>query len=150
MVRGEGLTFRPMTGADTDAAAAVEATVADSWSAEGIRAALACPAARCFVAERNGEFAGFAAFTLVCDEANLDALSVAAAHRRCGVARGLLCCAFAALLREGAAHLYLEVRSQNAPARALYAALGFAAIGLRRNFYANPADDAILMEKHLC
>ena len=45
--------------------------------------------------------------------------------------------------------MFLEVRAQNSAAQALYLSLGFVQTGLRRNFYATPADDAVLMQKTL-
>ena len=45
--------------------------------------------------------------------------------------------------------MFLEVRAQNSAAQALYRSLGFVQTGLRRNFYATPADDAVLMQKTL-
>ncbi len=143
------LCFRPRASGDVAGAAAVEAAAADGWSAAGIAAALASPAARCWVAAQGPTVLAFAAFTLAADEANLDALSVASAARRQGLARGLLTAALAALRAEGAAVCYLEVRRGNAPARALYAGLGFAEAGLRRNFYSAPREDAVLMKKEL-
>ena len=41
--------------------------------------------------------------------------------------------------------LFLEVRSRNIPARKLYTAYGFKEIGVRKNYYKNPQDDAIIM-----
>ena len=49
----------------------------------------------------------------------------------------------------GAQDVFLEVRAQNSAAQALYRSLGFVQTGLRRNFYATPADDAVLMQKTL-
>ena len=57
--------------------------------------------------------------------------------------------AFAALCLQGAQDVFLEVRAQNSAAQALYRSLGFVQTGLRRNFYATPADDAVLMQKTL-
>ena len=68
---------------------------------------------------------------------------------RHGVARALLDAAFRDLREEGAACIFLEVRTQNAPARALYTSLGFTQTGVRKGFYKNPADDAVLMKKPL-
>ncbi len=141
--------YGPMAPADAPGAAAIEAGVADGWSLAGIEGALAAPAARCWCARAGGQVAAFAAFTCAADEASLDALSVAPAWRRRGLARGLLTAALAALAAEGAAACYLEVRRSNTPARALYAALGFAPVGLRPRFYENPAEDAVLMKKEL-
>ena len=47
------------------------------------------------------------------------------------------------------AFLTLEVRQSNAPARALYEKLGYLQAGLRRNYYENPREDAIIMTKTL-
>lgn len=76
-------------------------------------------------------------------------VSTAPAFRRQGVARALLSWAFAALCLQGAQDVFLEVRAQNSAAQALYRSLGFVQTGLRRNFYATPADDAVLMQKTL-
>ena len=105
--------------------------------------------ARLFVAEAEGKVAGLAVFQLVCGEASLYAVSTAPAFRRQGVARALLSWAFAALCLQGAQDVFLEVRAQNSAAQALYRSLGFVQTGLRRNFYATPADDAVLMQKTL-
>ena len=163
------IQYRAMTVSDLPAAAAIEATVEDGWSESGILGALESSAARCFVAVAlpcgaqaacaqnepphspvaTGVICGFCACSLVCDTANLDAVSVAQTYRRRGIARGLLSFAAEALHRAGAQTLWLEVRSQNTPARALYGALGFTQNGLRRGFYTKPNDDAVLMEKRL-
>ena len=45
--------------------------------------------------------------------------------------------------------LTLEVRDSNAPAAALYASLGFAQIGLRKNYYQHPKEDARILRKEL-
>ncbi|MFQ9679441.1 MAG: GNAT family N-acetyltransferase [Ruthenibacterium lactatiformans] len=97
----------------------------------------------------RGKVAGLAVFQLVCGEASLYAVSTAPAFRRQGVARALLSWAFAALCLQGAQDVFLEVRAQNSAAQALYLSLGFVQTGLRRNFYATPADDAVLMQKTL-
>ncbi len=49
----------------------------------------------------------------------------------------------------GAQTVFLEMRAQNGAARALYASLGFVQTGMRRGFYTNPRDDAVLLQKSL-
>ncbi|MFR8255100.1 MAG: ribosomal protein S18-alanine N-acetyltransferase [Ruthenibacterium sp.] len=146
---GQVFSVRRMCPGDIPAAAAIEAVVPDGWSARAISEYAAMDASRCFVAASGQGVCGFAAFTCAAGEANLDALSVAAHTRRCGVARALLDAAFRDLREEGAACIFLEVRTQNAPARALYTSLGFTQTGVRKGFYKNPADDAVLMKKPL-
>ncbi|MEG2842689.1 MAG: ribosomal protein S18-alanine N-acetyltransferase [Ruthenibacterium sp.] len=143
------MIFKKLEPQEAAAVAAIEAQVADGWSENGILSALESAAVRCFIAKENDVVLAFCCFSLVAEEANLDALSVAAAARRRGVGTALLTFTFAALAAEDAQKIFLEVRSKNAAAIALYRKLGFAAIGTRRNFYANPADDAVIMEKNL-
>jgi ribosomal-protein-alanine N-acetyltransferase len=54
----------------------------------------------------------------------------------------------AVALEDGA--LFLEVRSSNTAARNLYQKLGFSEIGLRRNYYASPPEDGIVMRFQSC
>ena len=91
--------------------------------------------------------AALAVFQLVGEEANLYTISTAPALRRQGAARALLQYAFAQLAVQGAQIVFLEVRAQNAAARALYTALGFEEAGIRRGFYTKPNDDAVLMRR---
>lgn len=163
--------YRRMIPADVSAAAAIEAAVLDSWSADTIARTLHCPASHCFVAVAQGGHAalaidsgfsavclhapqtppqpeiicGFCACTLVADTCNLDAVSVAESHRRRGAGRGLVLHAMQTLRGAGAAYMWLEARSQNAAALSLYASLGFVQNGRRRGFYQDPDDDAVLM-----
>lgn len=146
---GPPVAFAPMEAADVAGAAGIEAGVADGWSADGIAAALTAPAARCWVARCGGAVAAFAAFTFAAGEANLDALSVAPAFRRQGIAGRLLSIALEELAAQGADCCYLEVRASNTPAQALYRSLGFQRVGLRPRFYKNPTEDAVLMQKRL-
>lgn len=83
---GQTFSVRRMRQDDIPAAAAIEAAVPDGWSARAISEYAAMDASRCFVAASGQGVCGFAAFTCVAGEANLDALSVAAHTRRCGAA----------------------------------------------------------------
>ncbi len=139
----------PLCKADVPAAARLEATVPDGWSEQGIRGALHSPAARCFVLRAGDKVFAFAAFTFAADEANLDALSVAKEARRRGFATHLLQTALKTLHEAGARACYLEVRQSNLPARALYESFGFIRIGIRRSFYTNPSEAAVLYKKEL-
>ncbi len=47
---------------------------------------------------------------------------------------------------EGLSVVYLEVRSQNAPAIALYEKLGFERVGIRKDYYDRPRDHALIMK----
>ena len=46
----------------------------------------------------------------------------------------------------GAESIFLEVRQSNVPALSLYKKLGFEELGIRKNFYEHPVEDAIIMK----
>ena len=52
-----------------------------------------------------------------------------------------------ALKKRDSRCLTLEVRASNEPARALYEKLGFVQVGLRKNYYRNPREDALILRK---
>ena len=54
-----------------------------------------------------------------------------------------------ALKEKGVCGLMLEVRQSNAPAIALYEQLGFVQVGLRKNYYRNPKENALILRKEL-
>jgi len=75
----------------------------------------------------------------------LESVLVAQTFRRAGIGRAL-CLGVLEWCRErGSCSVELEVRSRNESARTLYAALGFVEEGLRRGYYQDPPDDAVLM-----
>lgn len=77
-------------------------------------------------------------------EAEILTLAVLPEQRRQGLARALLLEAIGQCQALGADTLFLEVATRNAAARALYTALGFRQVGLRRGYYAD-GDDALVM-----
>ena len=107
------------------------------------------------VAEQDGEVQGYVGCQTVLDEGYITNVAVSpdsprrsgAAHqaRRRGAARLLIAELIARAKEKGLAFVTLEVRESNAPAIALYAGAGFAPVGTRKNFYSNPAENALLM-----
>lgn len=75
------------------------------------------------------------------DEADVLTLAVVPVHRRRGLARRLLAAHLADLAEAGVGALFLEVDAENAPALALYAALGFAVVGQRKDYYRSARSD---------
>jgi ribosomal-protein-alanine N-acetyltransferase len=98
------------------------------------------------------ELAGFAACSLVLDQATLLNLAVAPSSRRLGVARALLRQTASSLAACGVNRLLLEVRESNVAAQALYRSEGFARDGQRSNYYpgnGGPRETAVLMSLRL-
>jgi ribosomal-protein-alanine N-acetyltransferase len=102
-----------------------------------------------FVAAVYGQLAGFAVATVVADQAELESIAVDPQRRRMGVGRVLSEAVMVWAREAGARQILLEVRSANAGARALYDRLGFQETGLRRGYYSDPSDDAVLMSVSL-
>ncbi len=83
------------------------------------------------------------------DEMEIANLAVSPKHRRKGLANMLLEEGFQRTRRVGVRRVFLEVREGNDAARALYRGLGFVEIGMRKNYYDQPVEHAIIMEKKL-
>jgi ribosomal-protein-alanine N-acetyltransferase len=97
-------------------------------------------------AERPPSYvAGFVGIWFVVDEAHVVSIGVRKAERRRGVGELLLLGAFHAARRRQMKELTLEVRKSNAGARALYAKHGFREVGVRRKYYVDNGEDAIIM-----
>ncbi len=139
--------IRPMTAADLDAVAQIEISAPDPWNKKQLEEELASEFARCLVlCDEAGTVAGFCTVQVAAGEASLNAITVDPACRGRGYGRALLAELCACLAAEGVGEIYLEVRTQNAPAIALYQHFGFEVTGLRKRFYKKPDDDAIVMK----
>lgn len=102
---------------------------------------------RLFVAEDRGELVGFAVGALSGDEAELESVGVRGEWQ--GRGRGLALVEAVAAWAGGRA-MMLEVRAGSAGARRVYERAGFRQVGLRPGYYANPADDAVVMRREGC
>lgn len=87
----------------------------------------------------------YGAFRIVLDETHVMNLAVHPEVRRRGLGRFLLGIALARGSRAGASRALLEVRAGNAAARALYTECGFVLLGLRKQYYTLPPDDALVL-----
>jgi [ribosomal protein S18]-alanine N-acetyltransferase len=83
-------------------------------------------------------------------EWELENIVVAEKFRQRGVGSRLLSELIAQARAENGSGIFLEVRESNGSARALYRRAGFEETGLRRGYYANPVEDAILYRLTVC
>lgn len=120
------------------------------WSAVEIGKMLENPAVVALVAG-GADAQGFIIAWAVAGEAEVLTVAVIPEARRQGVGAALVTAAAAAVLARGASSMHLEVAEPNAAARALYAKLGFAEAGRRRDYYATEQGwvDAIVMRRAL-
>ena len=146
--------FRAMVTADLDRVAEINRqSYRHPWSADLIRRELdhAWSTVLLGVEELPGGEAvlGFVIYWLVHDELHVLNVAVAAEHRRRGAARALMEEAAARGRAHGARLATLEVRRSNAGAIALYRGLGYREVAVRPRYYAEEAEDAIVMELRL-
>lgn len=145
------LRVRPMLPADIPSVMELAQALPEAphWPADIYRAALdplAQPRRLALVAELAGQIVGFAVLARVADEAELESIAVAEAVRRQGVGRLLLVQLTQWALAESLFRMLLEVRASNARAIRFYQAAGWRIGGSRKRYYADPEEDAVLME----
>jgi ribosomal-protein-alanine N-acetyltransferase len=96
--------------------------------------------------EIEPEIAGFIVARSLPPEAELETIGVAMQWQRRGIGRRLVVALVSELENAGVEALHLEVRASNGVAIAFYLSTGFAETGLRTRYYADPVEDAVLME----
>jgi len=100
---------------------------------------------RTYGARVGAQLVGFVVIHVVADEVHIVNLAVDQRLRRRGVARQLVLEVLDDLHCQGAEWVYLEVRVGNQAAISLYEKLGFYRAGLRRKYYSDNGEDAVLM-----
>ena len=88
---------------------------------------------------------GFCSFWHVREELHINNLAVLPAYRRSRIGTALLRRVLEDGARLGASRATLEVRRSNEPARLLYEKFGFSVAGVRRGYYSNPPEDALVL-----
>jgi ribosomal-protein-alanine N-acetyltransferase len=142
-----GAFLRRAGPADTHALSELErAASLHPWSEAQMRAELERSAPDAvLVLESRGGILAYGAFRMVLDELHVMGLAVRPEARRRGLGRFLLGIALARAGRAGATRALLEVRAGNTAARALYTECGFVPLGLRKQYYADPPEDALVL-----
>ena len=140
-------SIRPMEPHDLPEVVALEtAQQPRPWSESVFRGELDADNRVYLIVEDEGEILGFGGVMIVGDEAHVTNILVSDAHRREGLGRELMLALIESAITAGARHLTLEVRKENEAARALYAGLGLAPVGVRPRYYGD--DDALILWVH--
>ena len=122
----------------------------DPWSEKMLAEHLANPCSLTLAAVGDtGRLLGYVGLLAVVDEGYITNVAVRPDCRRQGVGAGLLGAPGAQGKEREVGFLPLEGPQSPPPARALYEKLGYLQAGLRRNYYENPREDAIIMTKTL-
>ena len=137
-----------MTADHVAQVAALEAICfADPWSEKSVASELTNPLSLWLVAMDGERLAGYVGSQSVLGESDMMNVAVHPDYRRKGIAEALCNVLIEALKKKENHCLTLEVRASNEPAKALYEKLGFVQVGLRKNYYRNPKEDACILRK---
>ena len=119
----------------------------DPWSENSVASELSNPLSLWLIAEEDGAVCGYVGSQTVLDETDMMNIAVHPDCRRKGIAAALITELVSRLKARGSRVLRLEVRESNFSAIALYEALGFTQLGLRKNYYRNPKENALILGK---
>jgi [ribosomal protein S18]-alanine N-acetyltransferase len=97
------------------------------------------------VAEVEDEIAGYCGLWGVAGEGQINNVAVAQKYRNKGIALAMLTQLICIGREQGLVEYTLEVRKSNLPAISVYHKLGFIDEGFRKNYYEEPAEDALIM-----
>lgn len=140
------IMIRPMTPADATGAANVESICfADGWSLRVYEETLRLPYVYYYAAERGGEIIGTIGLSILGGDGEITNVAVLPRYRNQGIASDLMQTVLDQGHSLGTTEFTLEVRAGNTAAIALYERYGFVTEGIRRNFYTNPIEDALIM-----
>jgi [ribosomal protein S18]-alanine N-acetyltransferase len=147
----DGFAIERVTGGpDLDAVAALEAaSFTNPWTKEMlVRELETSLVARVYVLRAPGRpVAAFCSCWILYDELHINTLAVDPECRRRGLATVLMRHLLALAADQGATRALLEVRQSNIPAIRLYQALGFEITNVRRGYYTQPEEDALVLTR---
>jgi ribosomal-protein-alanine N-acetyltransferase len=144
-----GITIRtPLPGDMIQVVALENRCFVDPWSQEALEQELAPDSLRRpLVAEAAGKVVGYLMAWKIVDQLHILNIAADPDFRRRGVGTALLRAASAKAMEMGLGEITLEVRESNNEARSFYLRHGFVATGLRRSYYADNGEDAIIMTR---
>lgn len=103
-----------------------------------------------FIAAESGKAVlGYVGMMYIIDEGYISNVAIAPEYRRQGIADALIDELMGRAAALNLAFVTLEARQSNSPAIALYKKHGFVPVGVRKNYYELPKEDAVLMTKFL-
>ena len=138
--------FRTLLPEDAEGVARVEReSFPTPWTREDFWREASNDFACYIVALEDAEIIGFGGCWISFEEAQVTNIALTSAQRGRGLGKVLMAKLMRAAAERGAERMTLEVRPSNTPALRLYEGLGFAAIGVRKKYYQDNDEDAILM-----
>ncbi len=119
------------------------------WSASLFLSELALRSSRAYIVAKSGsEVVGYGGLMMTMDDGHVTTIAVDPEWQRHKIGTRLLVTLAREARRRGANSLTLEVRVGNDSAQALYRKFGFAPVGVRRGYYVETGEDALVMWAH--
>ena len=147
-ISAEALQIRPMNEEDLEQVETIEReSFSVPWSFDAFKSALQQDYTIYLVACSGETIVGYCGMYVSLDEGEIPNVAVRREYRRGGIGARMLEALLAEAQKRKVASVFLEVRAGNEPAQALYRKLGFEAAGIRKRFYENPMEDAVIMWK---
>jgi ribosomal-protein-alanine N-acetyltransferase len=140
--------IRRMTEADLEQVAELEKLCfSEAWSYHLLESGLHSDYDEYYVFEQDERILGYCNLRILCGEGEIQRICVHPASRRLGVARKLMEMMVESARFQKAEAITLEVRESNEAARRLYESFGFTAEAIRKDYYRNPQEHAVIMWK---
>jgi len=123
----------------------------DAWTTGMLQGFIKDPDSYCIICLLGNEIIGFAMMWILekVQEAEIGNIAVKPVCRGFGAGDAMVTAILEASREKGIIDIFLEVRKNNMPAQKLYKKHGFIAVGIRKDYYQNPIEDAVLMTKVL-
>ena len=144
----DGITYRKMTADDVEAVYAIEVeSFTLPWTKESFAYEMAeNQNAHYVIAEHDGSgIVGYCGMWVIVDECHITNVAVTNRMRGYGIGEGLMREAIRVSKEIGVIHMTLEVRISNTIAQNLYRKLGFSEGGIRKGYYTDNFEDALVM-----
>ena len=146
LVAMDSIMIAPMQEQHLDAVAAIEADVfLDPWSRTMFFQDLQAGHGQSFAAIKDETVVGYVNAWIVCDECTINRIACRRKNQGGGIGAQLLRRLIDAAVQRGAKTFYLEVRMSNTAAQQFYEKAGFVKTGLRKAYYPDTREDAVLM-----
>lgn len=145
---GSGLRIRSAAPHDVDALWAIEQDVfgSDAWSRALLEQELTGEFRTYLVlVDAQEQPVGYGGLLAVDADGDIQTIALAPAYRGKGLGRALMNALLDKAAQRGVRQVFLEVRADNPVARSLYESLGFAELGVRREYYQPDGVDAIVL-----
>ena len=143
------IDIRLMTKTDLEQVAGIEREIFSMpWSEKAFADSLQSENTLYIVAEIDGKVAGYCGMYIAFEEGNISNVAVAPEYRRQKIAANMLKNILKLAKEKGVTAVVLEVRETNTGAIRLYEQIGFEEVGIRKDFYDKPKENALIMWKH--